>query len=78
MRAHGVRYSMTFFSIGSTVTPVCTHPRDSAFDLVGGALELDRDQAHLLRDAGAANIENEVKFLHQLIKNRLADEGFRG
>src|SRR6266852_720317 len=52
-------------------------PCERAFDLVGAAFELDCNQAHLLGDAGAADIEDEIEFLHQLIKDRLLDQGAR-
>src|ERR1700722_13939209 len=52
-------------------------PGQRAFDLIGTAFELDRDQAHFLGHAGAANIENEVELLHQLIKDRLLDQRAR-
>src|ERR1700687_4816775 len=51
-------------------------PCESALDLVVGALEFDRDQAHILRHAGATDIKNQVELLDQLVKDGLPDEGF--
>src|ERR1700682_6429379 len=51
-------------------------PCEPALDLVVGALEFDRDQAHILRHAGAADIKNQVELLDQLVKDGLPDEGF--
>src|SRR5262245_11847894 len=52
-------------------------PHQRTLDLVPGTLKLHRDQAHLLGDAGTADVEHQVEFLYQLIKNRLLDEGAR-
>ncbi len=59
---------MTFFSIGSTVTPVCRSHASARSIWSRDALELDRDQAHLLRDASAADIEHQVEFFDQTDK----------
>src|SRR5580704_10679963 len=50
-------------------------PFDRALDLIRRAIELHRDEAHILRHAGAANAENQVELLYQLIQDRLLDEG---
>src|SRR5262249_9587326 len=54
-----------------------SQPYQRALDLVAGSLKLHRDQAHFLRDAGAADAEHQVEFLYQVIKNRLLDERAR-
>src|SRR5690242_906097 len=51
-------------------------PRECPLDLLARALELDRDQPHLFRDAGPADVEYQVEFLDQVVEQRLADERF--
>src|SRR6266446_4108514 len=45
-------------------------PFQCAFDLIGGTFELHRHQAHFIGDACAADIEHQIKLLHQMIKDR--------
>src|SRR5215470_18148369 len=49
-------------------------PGDRAIDLFAGAVELERDQSHGIRDVGSAYVGDERKLASELVDDRLFDQ----
>ena len=71
------RHSMTFFSIGSTVTPRSRSQAMPRSIASGVAVELDGDDADLLADAGLPDVEDQLEGPAELVDERLAHQPAR-